>query len=505
MMKRILEMKGIKKVFPGVVALAGVNLQLDEGKVLGLLGENGAGKSTLMKILSGAYQPDAGEIYLKGEKVEIKDVLQAKTLGISIIYQELSLCPNLTVAENIFALQEPTSYGLIDDKKMIDLTKELLADLEIDISPTEMAKELSISEQQMVEIAKALTTKPRIIIMDEPTSALSSKETAKLFKIIRKLKGQGTSMIYISHRMEEIFEITDYVSVLRDGQYIGTVETPRTTSEELIKMMVGREMDKVYPHKEFKFIRDEKLLEITNYTKKDYYHDINLFVRPGEILGLYGLMGSGRTEIIKGIFGILKKDNGEMYMHGKQVAVNDPFSAIEHNIAFVTEDRKNEGLVLTAGVFENVTMANLGKFLSKLGLINEKKEVAVTEKHIQDLRIKTPSVYQTVNKLSGGNQQKVVLSKWFEIEPEILILDEPTRGIDVGAKYEIYKLMIELAKKGVGIIMISSELPEILNVSDRLLVINNKRVIAELDPKLTSQEEIMTYITGRGGTIEYPN
>ncbi|WP_308447261.1 sugar ABC transporter ATP-binding protein [Desulforamulus aquiferis] len=499
-MNTILEMKDIKKVFPGVVALAGVNLKLDKGRVLGLLGENGAGKSTLMKILAGSYKPDGGDIFINGEKTDIKGVLDAKRLGISIIYQELSLCPNLTVAENIFAMNEPVRFGLIDDNEMNRKTKELFEELEIDICPTVMVKELSISSQQMVEIAKAVSVKPQIIIMDEPTSALSSKETETLFKIIRKFKDEGTSIIYISHRMEEIFAITDLVSVLRDGQYIGTVETGHTSVEELIKMMVGRDMDKVYPHKDFKYIRDEKLLELKAYTKKKYYHDINLFVRPGEILGLYGLMGSGRTEIVKGIFGILKKDSGEMYMHGKKVSINDPFDAIENNIAFVTEDRKNEGLVLTASVYENVSMANISKFLNRFRLINEKQEVATTEKHIKDLKIKTPGVYQTVNKLSGGNQQKVVLSKWFEIEPELLILDEPTRGIDVGAKYEIYKLMIELAQRGVGIIMISSELPEILNVSDRLLVINEQRIIAELDPKETSQEEIMTYITRRGET-----
>lgn len=488
-------MKGIRKVFPGVVALDGVNLNLEEGKVLALLGENGAGKSTLMKILSGAYKPDGGEIFLYGEKVEIKDIIHARNLGISIIYQELSLSPNMTVAENIFALQEPTRFGLIDDKEMNKRTKELFEQFEIEISPTKMVKELSISNQQMVEIVKALSTKPRIIIMDEPTSALSNKETEKLFKIIRKLKSEEISIIYISHRMDEIFEITDYVSVLRDGNYIGTVDTKKTSSEELIKMMVGREMDKVYPHKDFKYLKDEKLLEVKDYNKKNYFHDINLFVRPGEILGLYGLMGSGRTEIVQGIFGILKKDSGEIFMHGSKVNIDDPFSAIEHRIAFVTEDRKNEGLVLTSSVSENTTMANINKILNRFKLIDENKEVKIAREHVENLRIKTPSIYQTVNKLSGGNQQKVVLSKWFEIEPEILILDEPTRGIDVGAKYEIYKLMIELAKKGVGIIMISSELPEILNVSDRLLVVKDHGIITELDPKKTTQEEIMSYIT----------
>ncbi|WP_227762234.1 sugar ABC transporter ATP-binding protein [Zhaonella formicivorans] len=503
MMATILEMKDIRKVFPGVIALDGVNLKLDEGKVLGLLGENGAGKSTLMKILSGSYKPDGGEIYLYGEKVAFENVVHARKSGISIIYQELSLAPNLTVAENIFALNEPTHFGIIDDKEMIKRTEELFAELEIEISPTALINELPISNQQMVEIAKALSVNPKIIIMDEPTSALSSKETEKLFKIIRKLVGVGSSIIYISHRMDEIFEITDQVSVLRDGHYVGTVETKNTSSEQLIKMMVGREMDKVYPHKDFKNLRDEKLLEVKDYNKKNYYHDINLFVRPGEILGLYGLMGSGRTEIVKGIFGILKKDSGEMWIKGKKVNINDPFSAIEHRIAFVTEDRKNEGLVLTASVYENTTMANINRILNKFKLIDENKEAVITQKHVENLRIKTPSIYQTVINLSGGNQQKVVLAKWFEIEPEILILDEPTRGIDVGAKFEIYKLMIELAQKGVGIIMISSELPEILNVSDRLLVVNNKRIIAELDPKQTTQEEIMTYITGRGDTNEW--
>ncbi|KAB2952106.1 sugar ABC transporter ATP-binding protein [Heliorestis acidaminivorans] len=494
----ILKMKGIKKVFPGVVALSGVDLELEKGQVLALLGENGAGKSTLMKILSGSYKPDGGEIFIKGKKVEIKNVNDAKELGISIIYQELSLCPNLTVAENIYAFQEPTRFGLIDDRKMISMTQALFDELEIDIDPKAVVKDLSISNQQMVEIAKALSTKPDIIIMDEPTSALSSKETEKLFKIISKYKSEGTAMVYISHRMEEIFAITDIIMVLRDGQYIGTVETALTTSEELIKMMVGREMDQVYPHKDFSYTKDEKLFEIKNYTKNKFFYDINLYVRPGEILGLYGLMGSGRTEIAKGIFGILKKDSGEMCLHGKPVKVNDPYSAIENNIAFVTEDRKHEGLVLTAGVYENITMANLSSLLTKFRLLDTQKEINITEKQIDDLRIKTPSFKQTVNKLSGGNQQKIVLAKWFETEPEVLILDEPTRGIDVGAKYEIYKLMIDLARKGVGIIIISSDLPEILNVSDRLLVINKKRIIAELDPKSTTQEEIMTHIIGRG-------
>lgn len=494
-MSTILDMKEIKKVFPGVVALDGVNISLEEGKVLALLGENGAGKSTLMKILSGSYTPDGGSIQLFGEKVDIRDVVHARELGISIIYQELSLSPNMTVAENIWALYEPVKYGLIDDKEMNRKTKELFAELDIDIPPTRLVKDLSISKQQMVEIAKAVSSRPKIIIMDEPTSALSSKETEILFNIIKKLKSEGSSVIYISHRMEEIFEITDYVSVLRDGKYIGTVNTSETNSDHLIAMMVGRNMDDVYPPKDFKYTKDETLFEVKDYHKQNHFHNISFYVRPGEILGLYGLMGSGRTEIAQGIFGIQKREKGEMFLHGKQVKINSPLDAIEKRIAFVTEDRKHEGLVLTASVYENMTLANLDKVLNKFNLINHDNERNITKHHVNSLKIKTPSIYQTVNKLSGGNQQKIVLSKWFEIEPEILILDEPTRGIDVGAKFEIYKLMIELASKGVGIILISSELPEILNMSDRLLVIRDLEIAAELDPKDTTQEEIMTYIT----------
>ena len=497
-MKTILEMKNIKKVFPGVVALEGVNLKIEEGKVLALLGENGAGKSTLIKILSGLYKPDGGQIFMDDKEIEIKDVNHANSFGISTIYQELSLCPNLSVAANIFALDEPTRFGIIDDREMEKRTKTLLNELGIDITPDVLIKDLSISNQQMIEIAKGLSKNPRIIIMDEPTSALSNKETEILFKIIRKLKSEGKSIIYISHRMEELYEIADDVTVLRDGKYIGTVKISETASDELVKMMVGREMDKFYPHKDFKYLKDERLLVIENYNKENFYNDINLYLRPGEILGLYGLMGSGRTEIGQGIFGILKKDSGEMYIHGKKVKVENPLDAIEHRIAFVTEDRKNEGLVLSGTVQENITMANIGKLLNRFRFIDSRKETRITEKHVDNLRIKTPSVHQIVNKLSGGNQQKIVLSKWFEIEPEILILDEPTRGIDVGAKFEIYKLMIQLAEKGVGIIMISSDLPEILNVSDRLLVIDRNQIVAELDPKDTTQEKIMTYITGKG-------
>ncbi|MBS4537860.1 sugar ABC transporter ATP-binding protein [Clostridium sp. D2Q-11] len=494
-MDTILKMKNIRKEFPGVVALDKVNLELKKGEVLALLGENGAGKSTLMKILSGTYHPDKGEIFLKGNRVDIKDAIHAKELGIGMIHQELSLSPNLSVAENIFALEEPTKFGIINDKKMIEETKKLLDNLGVDLDPTDIVSDLSISQQQMVEIAKALSTTPDILIMDEPTSALSNRETDKLFEIIDKLLKEDISIIYISHRMEELFKITDHVTVLRDGVYIDTVKTEEVTVDELIKMMVGRSMDNIYPDKDFKYVTDEKLLEVKNYNKKNFYRDINFFVRPGEIVGLYGLMGAGRTEIAQGIFGILQKDSGEMFINNEKVNINSPSKALENKIAFVTEDRKREGLILSTDVKENIIMANIDKILNKFKFIDYKEEINTANKHVENLRIKTPHIYQTVNNLSGGNQQKIVLSKWFEIEPKILILDEPTRGIDVGSKYEIYELMIELARSGVGIILISSELPEILNISDRLLVVNNNTIVEELNPKETTQEEIMGIIT----------
>lgn len=498
-MGKMLEMKNIKKVFPGVVALDGVNISVDEGEVLALLGENGAGKSTLMKVLSGVHKPEEGQIFIDGKEVNINGVNDATDLGISIIYQELSLFPNLSVAANIYALAEPTKMGLIDDKEIERKAKELLDRIDVDINPKTLVKDLSISSQQMVEIAKSLVKEPKIIIMDEPTSALSDKEVKNLFRIINKLRDEGKAIIYISHRMEEIFEITDKIAVLRDGKYIGTISTKEATTDELIKMMVGREMDQIYPEKDFKFLKDEKLLELKGYTKKGFYEDIDLFVRPGEILGLYGLMGSGRTEIAQGIFGVLKKEKGEMFIDGKKVNISKPFDAIDNGIAFITENRRDEGLVISGSVKENVSMANIDNILSNFRFLDLNKEKDITKKYVESMNIKTPSINQIVNKLSGGNQQKIVISKWFEIDPKIIIMDEPTRGIDVGAKFEIYKLMNELAAKGAGIILISSELPEILNISDRLLVVNNQKVIKELDPKKTSQEEIMGYIIGNRG------
>lgn len=494
-MSEVLKMKNIRKEFPGVVALDRVDIELNSGEVLGLMGENGAGKSTLMKILAGTYRPDGGDIFVDGEKVNINNVNDAKELGISIIYQELSLSPNMTVAENIFSMIEPLKYGMIDDNEMNRKTKDHLESLNIHISPESLVQDLSLANQQMIEIAKAIIVNPKILIMDEPTSALSSKETETLMKIIYKLKETGCAIIYISHRIEEIFQITDKITVLRDGEYIDTIQTSNADVDILISMMVGREMEEVYPVKNFSSESNQILLEVKNYSKKNYYHDISFTLKEGEILGIYGLMGSGRTEIAQGLFGILPKETGELKIRGEDVQIKTTSDAIKNKIAFVTENRKDEGLVLTSSVVENITIANLDSMLGKLHLLDEDREKSISQRHVENLRIKTPSVYQTVNNLSGGNQQKVVLSKWFEINPDILILDEPTRGIDVGAKFEIYSLIFDLAKKGVGIIFISSELPEVLNMADRVLIIKNKEIIKELYTKETNQEEIMGYIT----------
>ncbi len=498
-MVEVLRMEEIRKVFPGVIALDNVNIELEAGQVLGLMGENGAGKSTLMKVLSGTYHPDGGRIFVNGKQVDIHNVNDAKELGISIIYQELSLSPNMTVAENIFSMNEPLKYGLIDDNELNRSAKKYLESLNIYIPPTALVQDLSLANQQMVEIAKGIVQNPQILIMDEPTSALSSKETENLMNIIKDLKGKGCAIIYISHRIEEIFEITDKISVLRDGRYIGTLETKKAEVDELISMMVGREMEEVYPLKEYKYKTNNILLEVRNYTKEHYYKDISFTLHEGEILGLYGLMGSGRTEIAQGIFGILPKDKGSMGIRGKSVEITAPYHAIKNKIAFVTENRKDEGLVLGASVKENITITNLDHILGKLPLLDFGKEKEVATKYVNNLRIKTPSIFQTVNNLSGGNQQKVVLSKWFEIKPDILILDEPTRGIDVGAKFEIYSLIHELAKSGVGILLISSELPEVMNMTDRILIVKDQEIIEVVDTETTNQEEVMGYITKMEG------
>lgn len=491
----VLEMKNIKKVFGSVVALSGVNLKVKKGQVHTLLGENGAGKSTLMKILSGVHQPDGGEIILKGENIKLQNPKDAQSRGISIIYQELSLCQNLSVAENIFANREPVKGFFINDREMERTAWELLQQMELDIPPTTLVKDLSISQRQMVEIAKALSVRSEIIIMDEPTSALSSRETEVLFRIIEKLKANGAAIIYISHRMDELLRISDEITVMRDGSYIGTVNKSEADINSLIRMMVGRELKDIYPKRDYE-ISSEILLEVEGYTKKGLFEDIHLSLKKGEIVGVFGLMGAGRSDVAKAIFGIANPETGTIRVKGQEVKIAKPQDAIKNKMAFITENRREQGLVVSDTVKSNITMVSINKLLSKTGLLNEKKENAIAKKAISDLNIKTSGINQTVNNLSGGNQQKIVLAKWLETKPDILILDEPTRGIDVGAKHEIYNIMRKLARDGVGIIMISSELSEVLFMSDRMLIMRDKKIVKELQPSATSQDEVMLYATG---------
>ncbi|NGQ96693.1 sugar ABC transporter ATP-binding protein [Brevibacillus sp. SYP-B805] len=491
----ILELKNIKKSFGSVTALSGVQLQIKKGQVHTLLGENGAGKSTLMKIISGVHQPDEGEILFKGERIRLATPKDAQMRGISIIYQELSLCPNLSIAENIFANREPMTGWFINDRQMNRAAQELLAQIELDLPPTTPVKALSISQKQMVEIAKALSLQSEVIIMDEPTSALSSRETEVLFRIIDKLKAKGVAIIYISHRMDELLRISDEITVMRDGSYIGTVKKSEADINGLIRMMVGRELKDIYPKRSYD-IGPDTLLEVKGFTKQGLFDNINLHLKKGEILGIFGLMGAGRSDVAKAIFGITPPDSGTMTIKGKPVTITRPQDAISQKIAFITESRREQGLVISDTVKRNISMVSIDNLLSRLGLISDKKESDVARKAVAALQIKTAGIDQTVNQLSGGNQQKIVLAKWLETQPDILILDEPTRGIDIGSKNEIYRLMRKLASEGVGIIMISSELSEVLFMSDRMLIMRDKKIVKELDPSATTQDEVMLYATG---------
>lgn len=495
MQPEILRMEGIDKSFPGVKVLEGVTFELKKGEVHSLLGENGAGKSTLMKILTGVYTKDQGRILLRGKEVEISSPLQAQQMGISMIHQELNLIPNLTVAENIFIGREKNfgRYGWVNTKRMNQAAKAVLERLGLDYDPTQIVGQLSVGEQQMVEIAKALSFDAEILVMDEPTAALTDREIERLFQLVNDLREQGVGIVYISHRMEELFQICDRVTVMRDGHYIGTREMNETTMDELVKMMVGRELTDRFPKQSS--VQDEVILEVKHLSSGDDYQDISFSLRKGEVLGIAGLMGAGRTEVVRGIFGADKRDQGDIYVSGEKIKIQSPDQAIQNGIALVTEDRKDQGLVLGLSVRENIALANLKK-ISRNGLIKHSEEKAIVEEQIDRLKIKTPDGNQLVKSLSGGNQQKVVLAKWLETHPKVLILDEPTRGIDVGAKVEIYQLMNELTKQGIGILMISSELPELLGMSDRILVMREGRITGEFTREEAKQEDIMACATG---------
>ena len=484
-------MRDIRKTFPGVVALDKMRFELRNSEVHVLLGENGAGKSTLMKILSGAYRKDGGEIFINGEKVEIKNPRQAQGLGIGIIYQEFNLVPSLSIAENIFLGREPCNiFGVIDFKKMHASAQKCIDELGGGMDSRQFISELGVAKQQMVEVAKALSLEAKILIMDEPTSALTEHEIEELFATIRRLKARAVSIIYISHRMEEIFTIGDRVTVLRDGVCIGTHEIGKISQPDLIREMVGRKLEEQYPKQRSEV--GEKILEVKNLTIKGKLDSINFTLRRGETLGIAGLMGSGRTSLARAILGIDKIDSGEIRIHEKTENVASPRQAINQGFGYLSEDRKSQGLVLVLSVKNNICLPSVERF-SRYGVMRTDMEKLAGEHYINKLHIKTTGLNQETAYLSGGNQQKVVLGKWLCTEAEILIFDEPTRGIDVGSKVEIYKIMNELTSRGVSIIMISSELPEILGMSDRILIMNNGRLVKELPVSEATQETILEF------------
>ena len=492
MVEELLRMQSIEKSFPGVKALKNVTLTINKGEVLALIGENGAGKSTLMKILSGVYQKDAGSIFVEGKPVEINSPQQSIKLGISIIYQELNQMPNLSIAENIFVGREKRKNGfMIDIAATQREAQSLIAQVGLDLDVTTLVKDLSIAQRQMVEVAKALSVHARIIVMDEPTSSLTDRENVILMDIIRKLRDQGVSIVFITHKLVELFGISDRVTVLRDGESVGTVMTKECTEDVLIQMMVGRDLANIFPKTNVSI--GENVLEVKNLYVGDFLQDISFTLKKGEILGFAGLVGAGRSELMRAIFGVDKMDRGEIMVDGKLLGPHHPDEAIALGVGFVPEDRKLQGLILGMSVRENTTLPNLAA-VSKNGVINEKIEKKVSEEFIKKLDVKTTGIEQKVENLSGGNQQKVVIAKWLASNPKILILDEPTRGIDVGAKKEIHALMGELTAQGVAIIMVSSELPEVLGMSDRIIVMHNGRIQGELAREEASQEKIMTLI-----------
>jgi ribose transport system ATP-binding protein len=494
----ILKVENISKGFPGVQALDKVSFELRKGEVHALVGENGAGKSTLMKILSGVYRPDAGKVMYKGKEVHFQNARESSEAGIGIIYQELNLIPHLTVAQNIYIGREPrTLLGYIDDRKMNVDASRILRELNLDIDPSTKLNRLSISKQQMVEIAKALSKDSEILIMDEPTSALTEVEIDELFKVIHRLRDKGVGIIYISHRLDELRHIVDRITIFRDGHYISTSDYASITMEEIISKMVGRKLENMFPPRK-NVPTGKKLLEVRHIVHAGILKDISFDLYEGEILGIAGLMGAGRSELARAIFGADPITSGEIVRDGKKLKIRSPSDAIRNGIAYLSENRKEEGLAVKMRLDHNVTMANVPEISRRLGIISGARELKATQTYVDELNIRTPSLMQVINNLSGGNQQKVVVAKWLFRDSRILIFDEPTRGIDVGAKYAIYELIERLAREGVGVIMISSELPEIIGMTDRVLVLHEGSLTATLRTKDTSQEEILNYAAGLG-------
>jgi len=502
-----LEMRGIVKRFPGVLALNAVSLDVRPGEVHVLLGENGAGKSTLIKVLAGIYPPDSGEIRLDGRPVRVRNPHHAHVLGVSTIYQEFNLAPDLSVAENVFLGREPMlirALGIVDRRTLVQQTRELLATLDLRVPPDAVVKTLGVAQQQMVEIAKALSLDSRLIVMDEPTAVLTSHEIDRLFETIRELKRRGVAIIYISHRLDEVKTVGDRATILRDGTRVGTVPVARTPSDELIRMMVGRDVKDRFPRSRVE--PGEEALRVEHLTRNGVLHDISFHVRRGEILGIAGLVGSKRTETARVIFGADKRDGGRLLLHGTPVEIKTPAEAVRKRVALVPEDRKRHGILADMSVRENITLSALARF-SRKGLLDIERERAHAREYASSLRIATPSLERRALHLSGGNQQKVVIAKWLSSRADVFLFDEPTRGIDVGAKVEVYHLMGDLVKRGAAIVMISSDLTEILGMSDRILVMREGHVCREFTRQEATEAQILdcamrgatAYETGSNG------
>ena len=486
----VLEVEHVRKEFPGVVALDDVHLKLKRGTVHALMGENGAGKSTLMKIVAGIYTPDSGSFKLRGVEIKLNGPLDALENGIAMIHQELNLMGPMTIAENIWIRREPlTRFGFVDHGKMRQMTAELFKKLNIDLDPEIEVGKLTVANRQMVEIAKAVSYNSDILIMDEPTSALTEREVDHLFKIIRALKADGKGIIYITHKMNELFEIADEVSVFRDGKYIDTKSSKDVTRDDIIKMMVGREITQMFPKETVPI--GNVVLSVKNLTLDGVFRDVSFDVRAGEILGLAGLVGSGRSNIAETIFGVTPASSGTISIHGKQVSIRSASDAMKHHMAFLTEDRKETGCFLLLDIENNVQMAVLQSRYVNYGFVQQKQLTKDAVEQARTLRVRTPDMHEPIINLSGGNQQKVLIARWLLTKPRILILDEPTRGIDVGAKAEIHRLISKLAGEGVAVIMISSEMPEVLGMSDRIMVVHEGRVTGFLDRSEANQVKIM--------------
>lgn len=496
MSETILRMNEIVKVFGGVHALNGVRFELNKGEIHALIGENGAGKSTLMKILLGMYEADAGEILLKGEKVNFKSPADALKNGISMIHQEISLVPEMDVSENIWLGREKQlkKYGLINKKKRYKATKKLMDELDIPIDPLKRVSELSVANMQLVELARAVSYNSDIIIMDEPTSALTNKEIDILYRIVRKLSRENTAIIFISHKLEEIYEICERVTVLRDGTFVATEKSEDLPMEKLISMIVGRK--NTQPFEKQNYASDEVVLEVNGLTQKGVFQDVSFKIHKGEVLGFSGLMGAGRTEIAEAVFGLSKLDSGEILYKGNKIMNKSPAQAVENKIGMVTEDRLRTGSIATMSVMKNATLVAMKNLDNKAGFFSHKKEKLFFKKAATEFDVKFSSPNELIGQLSGGNQQKVIFARWLSTKPEVLILDEPTRGIDIGSKNEIYGLISKLAEEGMAILLISSEMPELLALSDRIHVVREGQIVHRCDRKEATQEELISYAFG---------